>query len=305
MLRWLYKGEGEDTMSWTFAYDSPTAITALLKSEELSMTKKFGQNFLISRSVREKITALLQVQPKQTVWEIGPGIGAITSLLLEMGAKVTAFEIDHGFCRILSEQAFADEPSFRLIAGDALKTLPQQLALENSPDRLCGNLPYNVGSVVIAKVLESTYRPEIMVFTLQKEVVDRLCAVPGSKDWSSFSMLAQMDYEVKPAFSINSGAFYPPPKVTSSTVVFTLRKQSLVLVQLRQQFLLVIRDLFAQRRKTVKNNLLSGKIGASVGRDGVEALLTHSRIDPSARAEALAWADFLTLSESLSNYQAR
>ncbi len=292
-------------MSWTFAYDSPIAITALLKQEELSMTKKFGQNFLISRSVREKIVALLDVQPSHRVWEIGPGIGAVTSLLLEQGAKVTAFEIDHGFCRILSEQAFADEPSFRLISGDALKTLPSQLALEGSPDRLCGNLPYNVGSVVIAKVLESDHRPPVMVFTLQKEVVDRLCAQPQSKDWSSFSLLAQMDYEVKPAFSINSGSFYPPPKVTSSTVVFTLRDQSLVPLPLRQTFLLVIRDLFAQRRKTVKNNLLSGKIGAAVGRNGVEALLSHSQIDPSLRAEALAWADFIALSESLANYQAR
>jgi len=88
-------------------------------------------------------------------------------------------------------------------------------------------------------------------------------------------------------------------------VVFTLRAQSLVPLQLRQTFLLVIRDLFAQRRKTVKNNLLSGKIGAAVGRNGVEALLSHSQIDPSLRAEALAWADFIALSESLANYQAR
>lgn len=292
-------------MSWTFAYDSPIAITALLKQEELSMTKKFGQNFLISRSVREKIAALLDVQQSQTVWEIGPGIGAITSLFLEQGANVTAFEIDHGFCRILGEQAFADEPTFRLIAGDALKTLPAQLAKEGSPDRLCGNLPYNVGSVVIAKVLESDYRPPVMVFTLQKEVVDRLCAHPQSKDWSSFSMLAQMDYEVKPAFSINSGAFYPPPKVTSSTVLFTLREQSLVPDHLRKTFLLVIRELFAQRRKTVKNNLLSGKIGAMVGKGGVESLLDASHVDPSARAEALVWDDFIALSESLSSCQAR
>ncbi len=145
-------------MCWTFAYDSPIAITALLKQEELSMTKKFGQNFLISRSVREKIVALLDVQPSHRVWEIGPGIGAVTSLLLEQGAKVTAFEIDHGFCRILSEQAFADEPSFRLISGDALKTLPSQLALEGSPDRLCGNLP-QCSTVVIARCWRATIAP--------------------------------------------------------------------------------------------------------------------------------------------------
>lgn len=292
-------------MSWKFAYDSPSAIKTLLQTETLSMTKKFGQNFLLSNPVRERIVSLLAITEAQNVWEIGPGIGSITTLLLAAHAQVTAFEIDHGFCRVLAEQAFADEPSFRLVNGDALKTVPQFLQEEGAPHRLCGNLPYNVGSVVIARLLESSYRPEIMVFTLQKEVVDRLCANPGSKDWSSFSLLAKADYEVSQAFVINSGAFYPPPNVTSSVVVFTLKQVPLVSEALRPYFLQLIRDLFAQRRKTVKNNLLSGKTGKVVGKQGVDALLTSTGIDPSARAEALDWDAFLKLSASLSSYQAK
>ncbi|NBK23981.1 MAG: ribosomal RNA small subunit methyltransferase A [Spirochaetia bacterium] len=292
-------------MSWTFAYDSPNAITRLLEREDLAMSKKFGQNFLISHPVRERIVDLLEVQAGQKVWEIGPGIGSITSLLLEKRAHVTAFEIDHGFCRILSEQAFGDDPLFRLVEGDALKTLPTLLQREGEPSRICGNLPYNVGSVILAKLLESSFRPPRMVFTLQKEVVDRICAQPGSKDWSSFSLLAQADYEVSLATTINSGAFYPPPKVTSSVILFTLRGESKVAPSLRTYFFTLVRDLFAQRRKTVKNNLLGGKVGAMVGRDGVQWVLDDAHVDSSLRAEALDWEQFLALSASLSSYRAR
>ncbi len=269
------------------------------------MTKKFGQNFLLSKPVRERIVSLLEPLEKTTVWEVGPGIGSLTTVLLERGAAVTAFEIDHGFCRILREHAFGEDTSFHLVEGDVLKTLPKVFGQQSLPGRICGNLPYNVGSVVIAKILEGGYRIPQMVFTLQKEVVDRLCASQGSKMWSSFSLLAQMDYEVTQSFVINAGAFFPKPNVTSSVVHFSLRQESLVKDELRTSFLLVIRDLFAQRRKTVKNNLLGGKIGAQLGKEGVVSMLAESNVDPSLRAEALSWAQFLALSETFSSYQAR
>ncbi|NCC63467.1 MAG: ribosomal RNA small subunit methyltransferase A [Spirochaetia bacterium] len=292
-------------MSWDFAYDSPGAITELLATEGLSMTKKFGQNFLLSEAVRQRIVTVLDVAEDQRVWEIGPGIGALTTLLLAQKVHLTAFEIDYGFCKILSSQAFADENNFKLISGDALKTLPKALEEFGCPDRICGNLPYNVGSVVIAKLLESSYRPEVMVFTLQKEVVDRICAVEGSKDWSSFSLLGQMDYDPSLAFNINSGAFYPPPNVQSSVVVFRLRKQSRVADAIRPAFMLMLRELFSQRRKTIKNNLLAGRVGSLIGKEGVSAILAQSSLDPTLRAEALCWEQFLALSSSLSNYLAK
>ncbi len=105
-------------MRWNFAYDSPHAISDLLQREGgLAMTKKFGQNFLISKPVRERIVSLLEPLESTTVWEVGPGIGSLTALLLERGgASVTAFEIDHGFCRILRDHAFGgDDPAFHLV----------------------------------------------------------------------------------------------------------------------------------------------------------------------------------------------
>jgi 16S rRNA (adenine1518-N6/adenine1519-N6)-dimethyltransferase len=284
-------------MSWNFAYDSPVAITNLLDKEGLSMSKKFGQNFLLSNQVREHIVQILGVDETMKVWEIGPGIGALTKVLLAKKAEVTAYEIDHGFCRILSEQAFVEDTNFRLIEGDALKTWEPLFREEGVPDRICGNLPYNVGSICIAKLLEGQCLPPKMVFTLQKEVSDRLCATAGDKNWSSFTLLAQTDYMIKTEFTINSGAFYPAPNVMSSVISMTKREKPLVDSSLRPAFLLVIRDLFAQRRKTVKNNLLSGKVGALVGRAGVDAILSESGVEPSKRAEQLDWPQFLAISE--------
>ena len=105
---------------WDFDYSSISSITRLLEENGLGMTKKFGQNFLVSMSALDRITALSGACEGMRVWEVGPGIGALTTKLLQTGAEVTAFEIDHGFCRILREQAYVDVPNFKLVEGDAL-----------------------------------------------------------------------------------------------------------------------------------------------------------------------------------------
>ncbi|MHC1693566.1 MAG: 16S rRNA (adenine(1518)-N(6)/adenine(1519)-N(6))-dimethyltransferase RsmA [Sphaerochaetaceae bacterium] len=274
-------------MRWDFPYDSPHAIIALLDQMGLSMSKRFGQNFLLSKAVRERIVASLgQIEGKQ-VWEIGPGIGALTAPLLDAGAWVTAFEIDHGFCRILRDQAFTGENRFALVEGDVLKTWEGISASQGIPDRICGNLPYNVGSVCIARLIEEQCLPERMVFTLQKEVAERLCATVADKAWSAFTILARIDYDIEPLFSIKSGAFYPSPNVTSSVIGMTRRVQPLVAVAQRKEFLEVVDDLFTQRRKTVKNNLLNGESGRRFPREHILSALADSGISPDERAERL------------------
>lgn len=248
-----------------------------------------------------KIVDLLDPDEGSTVWEVGPGIGAITTLLLQRGVDLTVFELDHGFCRILREQAFGDEKNFSLIEGDALKTLPKALRKVGTPDYLCGNLPYNVGSPLVARLLEGESRPKRMVFTLQREVAERICSETGSKNWSSFALLAQADYEVEIAFDIPPGSFYPPPKVQSSVVVFHLQSVSRVPLADRSSFYLLVRDLFGQKRKTLRNNLIQSKVGSRITKEGVEELLQKSGVDPSRRPETLAWEDVLALSASLSS----
>lgn len=276
-------------MSWDFPYDSQSAIATLLKDNGLAMSKKFGQNFLLPLAIRQRIVALLGPISGKRIWEIGPGIGSLTSVLLEAHAQVTAFEIDHGFCRILREKAFVDEPSFHLVESDVLKSWKDVYEREGTPDAICSNLPYNVGSLCIASFIEGKCLPSTMVVTLQKEVADRLCASAGSPGWSTLSILAQMEYAVSRLFSIKGGAFYPPTSVSSTVVLMRRLFASRVPEEEHQLFLQVVSDLFAQRRKTVKNNLLAGAMGALVDKDGIEHALRSCQIPFSERSENLSF----------------
>ena len=267
------------------------------------MTKKFGQNFLVSPSGREKLVKLMDLEEGMKVWEIGPGLGAITHMILKENVDLYSFEIDHGFASLLSGPAFGDESRFTLVEGDALKTLFKKRLLP-LPDRIVGNLPYNVGSVMIAKLIENSYLPPLMVFTLQKEVVDRMTAKTGEDDYSSFSVLTQIDYENKLMLKLPRGCFWPPPYVDSAVVVMKRREKSLVDDTLRPVFIPLLRDIFQQRRKTIRNNLNSSEYG-NLGKDKVEEILSLSGLSGNERAEALSWDSLLKLSESAKEIKSR
>ncbi|MCF0261540.1 MAG: ribosomal RNA small subunit methyltransferase A [Sphaerochaetaceae bacterium] len=282
-------------MIWNFDYSSISSITRLLEENGLSMTKKFGQNFLVSMSALDKITALSGAKEGLRVWEVGPGIGALTTKLLKTGAKVTAFEIDHGFCKILREQAYIDVENFTLIEGDALKNWKDVYQKEGTPDIICANLPYNVGSVFIASLIENRCLAPIMVFTLQSEVVQRICAKQDDEEFSGFSILTSIDYENTEALKLKAGCFYPAPNVDSSVVVMKKRNSALVPEEESTKFIQLVRVLFAQRRKTVKNNL------KALGRSSSELdeALQKSNISQTERAEKLSIAQILALVRNL------
>ncbi len=286
-------------MRWTFPYDSPSEITRLLEEHSFAMSKKFGQNFLLSRDTREAIADTILSRKARHVWEIGPGIGNITSILLEKGAQVTAFEIDRGFISILKEEAFPDEPSFRIVEGDFLKTWKEQWESAESVDAIAGNLPYNVGSVIMARLLEQQVGVPLLVFTLQKEVIDRICSPHGSKMWSTLSILAQVDYHVEKVMNIKAGAFYPPPKVDSALVKLEKRERSQVPDEFRDTFFQIVKDLFSARRKTVRNNLLRGKTGDILPVESIMEALEKSGISPMERGEKLSIEDLVALARAV------
>lgn len=288
---------------WNLNYDSPKEIERVLSEKGLAMTKKFGQNFLVSPSGREKLVKLMDLEEGMKVWEIGPGLGAITHMILKENVDLYSFEIDHGFASLLSGLAFGDESRFTLVEGDALKTLFKKRLLP-LPDRIVGNLPYNVGSVMIAKLIENSYLPPLMVFTLQKEVVDRMTAKTGEDDYSSFSVLTQIDYENKLMLKLPRGCFWPQPNVDSAVVVMKRREKSLVDDTLRPVFIPLLRDIFQQRRKTIRNNLNSSEYG-NLGKDKVEEILSLSGLSGNERAEALSWDSLLKLSESAKEIKSR
>ncbi len=277
---------------WNLNYTSVKEVSSVLNEEGLAMTKKFGQNFLIDKNARDAVASAVGAGEGSRCWEIGPGMGSITAMVLSSGACVKAFEIDNGFCRLLSERAFADEERFTLISGDALKTIPSE---KEVPDIIYGNLPYNVGSVIIARLIESSILPSRMVYTLQKEVVDRICAAPGSDEWSSFSVLCQIDYIPRFAFVIKRGCFYPEPNVESAVVIMEKRERPLVPEEIRSVFLSMNRALFAQRRKTVRNNL------KALGLKDIDKVLSSSGLTGSERAETLSVSTLVSLAAAISS----
>ena len=277
---------------WNLNYDSVKEVISVLESEGLAMSKKFGQNFLIDHNARESIREKIAYKENLSAWEIGPGMGAITSLVLNSGIKVKAFEIDKGFCRLLKERAFSDEANFTLIEGDALKTIVNQSEI---PDIIYGNLPYNVGSIIIARLIENSILPERMVYTLQREVVERICAKENSDDYSSFSVLCQIDYKPTLSFVIRKGCFYPEPQVESAVVVMEKRKESLVPNDLRETFLEVNRALFSQRRKTIKNNL------KALNLKDIDRVIASSNLAGNERAETLSIEKIVEIAKAVNS----
>ena len=288
-------------------YNSARELRSFLEERGLGMRKKFGQNFLINPAVRSKLLDALELQPEDEVWEIGPGLGAMTAGLLERGARVTAFEIDTAFARHLKE-FFADEStgaSFRLIEGDVMKTW--KTVPSRKETLLLGNLPYNVGAALLADFIENGRFFKRMVVTVQREVAARMAAAPGSKDYSSFSVLCSSAYKITLLSVIKGSSFYPVPRVESQGVLLEL----LPAAEAKPQFFYpLVRALFSSRRKTIRNTLSS--FAASViikqkiqsGGANSSSLLAARALERSflsgdKRPETLGVKEFAALAASL------
>jgi 16S rRNA (adenine1518-N6/adenine1519-N6)-dimethyltransferase len=282
-------------------YDSPSAINAFLQERGLAPQKRFGQNFLIRRNAREKLSRALSPPKDSTVWEIGAGLGAMTSILLDRGARVKAFEIDKGFCGVLTE-LFSDSKNFSLVEGDALKTWKG----EGGAEFLAGNLPYNIAARLVGGFIENGLFFKRMVITVQREVALRMAAKPGSPDYSSLSVLCSSAYSVKHIAALKSDCFYPAPNVDSSGLCLE-RKDSAPIEGYTPHFYRTVRALFASRRKTLKNNLLTfiksaGPKNGGTAEELCARLLRATDLDPAERAENLACEDFIRLSTALGDY---
>jgi 16S rRNA (adenine1518-N6/adenine1519-N6)-dimethyltransferase len=282
--------------------DSPSEIRAVLEERGLALKKRWGQNFLINRRARERLVALLEIQGNQTVWEIGPGLGSMTGLLTERAAHVLAFEVDHGLCRFLRE-TFGGTPSFTLVPGDFLETWKSAVSQHGPPDRLLGNLPYRTASLMIADLIEGGLRPRVVVVTVQRELAERMASGPGTKSYSSFSVLCQSCFHVTDRGNLQPGSFYPVPEVVSSIVEMRPKEDA---PDARTLFVLsaLCRGLFSSRRKTIRNNLSSGMLGPDLPADAVKTALAGEGIDLGSRAEQISPEIFLKLARALTGSSA-
>ena len=259
--------------------------------------RRFGQNFLTGSHYPSRIVAALAPRPGEALLEIGPGEGALTRLLLDAGATLTAIEIDPDLIPLL-EQRFGANPDLRLVRADILTLDPRPLYPAGQPVRVVANLPYYISTAVLQHLL--TYRQlfEEMVLMLQREVVDRIIAPPGSRTYGYLSVLVQLFCQVEALFDVPPGAFRPIPKVHSTVLRLRIRREPAVPIADPQAFLLLCQVLFSQRRKTLANNLRAGfarlALRPEAGASLLASLPAHG-IDGQRRAETLSLPELALL----------
>jgi 16S rRNA (adenine1518-N6/adenine1519-N6)-dimethyltransferase len=282
-------------------YDSPREIRDYLSRHSVALKKRWGQNFLISAPVREKLVRLLEIRPGDVVWEVGPGLGAITDLLVREAEAVVAFEVDYAFIRHLRER-FAGAGILRIVEGDFLKTWEASRSQAGDPERIVGNLPYRSASGIVGALIVKECRFHRAVFTVQKELAERMVAVPRTKSYSSFSVLCQAFCQVVNRGDVNPGAFYPAPAITS-TIVELGRRDAELAIRDRDLFIALTRELFVSRRKTIRNNLAASRTLRGVDADRLADALEQTGLNPDARAETLRVEQFVAFSNRIAELQ--
>ncbi len=254
--------------------------------------RRFGQNFLHDPGVLARIVEAIAPQPGQAIVEIGPGQAALTSRLIERAGHVHAIEIDRDLAALLRERFPAD--ALTLIEADALQVDWRSLAAHiSSPSvslRIVGNLPYNISTPLLFALWPIADLVTDQHFMLQREVVDRMVAAPGSKTYGRLSVMLQFRYRLEKLFDVGAGAFKPVPQVTSSVVRMQPRACGELADVDADAFARVVGAAFGQRRKTLRN-ALSELFDADD--------IASSGIDPKARAETLDVESFVRLAQRL------
>ncbi|MDD5319440.1 MAG: 16S rRNA (adenine(1518)-N(6)/adenine(1519)-N(6))-dimethyltransferase RsmA [Methylococcales bacterium] len=249
--------------------------------------KRFGQNFLHDQTIIDNILSSIQAKPDEHWVEIGPGQGALTGPLLKQGLRLEVVELDRDLVVLLKEK-YKHYNNLQIHSDDALTFDFSALAKANEKLRIIGNLPYNISTPLMFHLLDYVYCIEDMHFMLQKEVVDRICATPGSKKYGRLSVMMQYYCATELLFDVPPESFEPAPKVMSAIVRLAPHQQPPVEVDDMIKFKKVVRQAFSQRRKTLRNSLKK-----LIAEDAIIAL----NIDPTLRAEALSLDDFARLSK--------
>lgn len=253
--------------------------------------RQLGQNFLVASSYVERLIASVSPRAGETILEIGPGHGALTDALVASGAKVTAIELDTELA-VLLRARFQSAPNFRLLNADVLALEMCDLFGDTEQVRVVANLPYYISTPILQHLLAYRRCLRELTVMLQREVVERIVAPPGGKEYGFLSVLVQYYCEAVQLFDVPPGAFRPAPKVWSSVVRLRLRETPAAPVPDEALMIELTKVLFSQRRKTIYNNLRAGRarLGLSEEAD-LNALLVTARLDPQRRAETLTLAE--------------
>ncbi len=278
-------------------------IPALLARYRLRPQKSLGQNFLVDEAALRRVVDAARIQNGQQVLEIGPGLGSLTCLLAGQARRVVCVELDNKLLAPLAEvlQPFSN---VQIIHGDILRLDPSALMSGSGgagqPDYLVvANIPYYITSALMRHLLEARFPPHNLVLTVQREVAERICALPG--DMSLLALSVQVYGSPQIVARIPAGAFYPPPKVNSAVIRVELFPKPVIPEAQLRAFFRLAKAGFSQKRKTLRN-ALSGGMRWSTAQAG--ELLGAAGIDPMRRAETLSLDEWNRLVETTSLFTA-
>ena len=281
---------------------TPIRTKQILEKYGFSFKKSLGQNFLIDTNILRNIVEFAGVTKETGAIEIGPGIGALTEQVAKRAGKVVAFEIDQRLLPILDE-TLAPYDNVQVIHQDILKAdvkavLDREFAGFNEL-KVVANLPYYVTTPIIMKLLTEQLPLSSITVMLQKEVADRMAAKPGTKDYGSLSIAVQYYTKAETVMIVPKTVFVPQPNVDSAVIRLTVRENPPVEVKDEAFFFEVVRASFAQRRKTILNNLTSGLPAGKEKKAAIEQALAEANVDPRRRGETLSIEEFGVLSDKL------
>lgn len=275
-----------------------TATRALLEEFGLATKHRLGQNFLVDNHVIERICAQAELTDTERVLEVGPGIGTLTLALVQEAAHVASIEMDAELEPVLAEHA-AEHANFSYVMGDALKVPYERIveALGGEPELLVANLPYNVAATIILSFFDRMPSIRRAVVMVQKEVADRIGAVPSTKEYGAYTVKLALHGQVTGRFEVPPRCFMPAPHVDSAVVRIDRYDEPLVADAQFAQVARVVEAAFAQRRKTIRNSMSAN----GFGKDELDAAFAATGIAPAARAETLSVEDFIRLAEVLAD----
>ena len=264
--------------------------------------KSFGQNFLVDQNYIDKIISALDPQKNETIVEIGAGRGALTEKLVESGADIIAIELERDMISVLKEK-FAGCENFRLIEQDALK-IDFKYSINGSEQRakLIANLPYNISTAILQKLIEQREVFSEMILMFQKEVVERIKAEAGNKERGFLSVLVQTFLDVKKLFDVPPNAFLPVPKIWSAVVKLQPKNEAAIGIKDTELFREIVSSGFRQKRKTISNNFRNCDVVLSQmfeNKGGIKIILEKVQIEESRRAETLTLDEWRRLSNFL------
>ncbi len=271
----------------------------ILNENEFFMKKKFGQNFLIDQNILTSIVLKAGITKDVNVIEIGPGIGSLTEHLIQNANKVISYEIDENLIPILTKE-FGSCDNFTLINQDILKAdIAKDIKTYFNDQRevyVVANLPYYITTPIIMHLLENVPEVSRYAVMVQLEVADRITANKGGKEYNNLSVAIQYRAKVFKALNVSRNVFMPKPNVDSAVVVFDLYKELPIKAANEKFFFALVRNAFANRRKTLVNNL---NVAYHIDKEILGKMLEELKINPQIRSEALSVKDFVFISEKL------